>query len=344
MSGNKGASGVSRRGLLRKSAGTGLGVAGISQTAAAWETADPRDIKQIRRSSEVKAVLKELNSERLPKDGKTRTLTVDGRGEVTTTKVEFEFGTLRFGEFGDDRNANFTFDSITHPAVPSKFANIPEGTAPILIANGDDVTVSREATDRERDIVLSAVPERGDRATVSTRSDINGFRVNVAKNTSSIEDTEIKRYTVELPDSNFSPAVRDTSDRLEDGSELTVTNEVEIQGIKSKLIGDYVEGVIASNLGDELHECGSNCVGCADWIISLALDCRLCGPLCTSAASGAGAVLCGVCVYQFCTDVDAMVGCADCIACAVEGNSSWSSPTTPDIPEDIPGLGGGVPW
>lgn len=286
----------------------------------------------------MKAVLNELNRKRLPKEGKTRTLTVEGRGEVTTTKVEFEFGTLRFGEFGDNRNANFSFDSVTHPAVPSKFANIPDGTAPILIANGDNVTVSREATDRERDIVLSTVPNQGDRATVSTRSDINGFRVTIAENTSNIGETNIIRYTVKPSDSNFSPALQNTSDWLKDGSNLTVTGEVEIQGIKSKLIGDYVEGLLASNLGDALHECGSNCVGCADWIISLALDCRLCGPVCTSAASGAGAVLCGVCVYQFCSNVDAMIGCADCIACAVDGNSNWSSPTAPDIPEDIPGL------
>lgn len=340
--------GVSRRSLLKKSAGTSLGVAGLSQTAAAWEKADSGEINKIRRSPKVRSILKALNHERLPKDGKTRTLTIESYGEITTTKVEFEYGTLRFGELGKNRNATFNFNDVTHPEVPSKFSNIPAGTEPILIANGENVTVSREATERERKIVLSAVPEQGEQATVTVRSDTNGFHVNIAKNTSNVEELEINRYLVELPDDDFNPVVQDTSDRLDDGSTLSVSSGqsanggISTQGIKSKLIVDYVEGVLASNLGDELHECGSNCVGCADWIVSLALDCRLCGPVCSSGATGAGAVLCGVCVYQFCSDVDAMVGCADCIACAVEGNSSWSSPTTPDIPEDIPGLGGPI--
>lgn len=332
---------VSRRGLLRKGAGTGLGVAGLSQTAAAWEEADPGDINKIRQSLEVRSILNELDRKRLPKDGQTRTLSVEGRAKITTTKVELEYGTLRFGEFGHDRNANFSFDTTTHPEIPPKFTDIPAGTEPILIANGDDVTVSREATERERDVVLSTIPDQGDRATVSARSDINGFRVTVANNASNVDDLEVKEYTVEFPDSNASPVFRDTSGGLGEGSKLLVSGEVEAQGIKSKLIADYVEGVLASNLGDALHECGSNCVSCADWIISLALDCRLCGPICSSGATGAGAVLCGVCVYQFCNDVDGMIGCADCIACAVEGNSSWESPKTPEIPEDIPGLSGG---
>lgn len=336
---------VSRRSLLKKSAGTSLGISGLSQTAAAWESVDSGVINKLRRSPEVRSILKELNRKRLPKEGKTRTLTVDGHGEITTTKVEFKYGTLRFGALGENQTAVFDFDDITHPAIPSTFADIPVGTEPILIANGEDVTVSREATKRERDLVLAAVPKRGERATVSTRSDLNGFQVTIAKNTSNVEDLEITQYFVEVPDDDFDPAVRDASNRLDASnplsvsrSELTGEGNISTQGIKSKLIGDYVEGVLASNLGDELHECGSNCVGCADWIISLALDCRLCGPICSSGATGAGAVLCGVCVYQFCSDVDAMIGCADCIACAVEGNSSWGSPSTPDIPEDIPGL------
>lgn len=265
MSGsNNSENGVSRRDLLRKSAGTGLGVAGLSQTAAAWEEADPGDINRIRQSSEVRSILNELGRKRLPKDGQTRTFAVEGRGEISTTKVELEYGTLRFGEFGDDRNVNFSFDTITHSEVPLKFADIPAGTEPILIANGDDVTGSREATERERDVVLSTVPDQGDRATVSTRSDINGFHVIVANNTSDTDNIEIKQYTVQFPDTSVSPALRDTSDKVGDGSNLEVSGEVEVQGIKSKLIGDYVEGVLASNLGDELHECGSNCVGCAD--------------------------------------------------------------------------------
>lgn len=337
---------VSRRSILKKSAGTSLGVAGLSQSALAWEKASPDDIEAVRTTPEVQTILKDLEQNRLPSDGKTRTFSIEGRGEIVTTRVELEYGTLQFGKSDIGRNATFEFDSVTHPDVPSKFKNIPPETEPVLIADGEEVIVTREATDRERDIVLSKVPSRGEQASVFVRSDINGFEVRVAKNTSSVDDLEIEQYTVTVPDVDADLALRDTSKRLADKGELSIATGgpaaaggVQIQGVRSKLIKDYVMDVFKNSLGEAAHECGSNCIGCADWIVSLALDCRLCGPVCTSAASGPTAVVCAVCVYQWCKDVESMVGCADCIGCAVDGNSNWDSPTKPSLQDIIGGVG-----
>jgi hypothetical protein len=335
---NEDSSSVSRRSVLRKGAGASIGITSLSQTVAAWETADEGDINKLRKSEEVRAILKELGQGKLPKEGKTRTVSIGERGEMKTTKVDFEFGTLRFGELGEERNATFSFDDINHSSVPPKYADVPAGTDPILRATGKDVDLTREATPRERDAVLAAIPDEGDQSSVFTESEFAGFYVDVARNTSDPEKFEMERYQVQFEESNVNPALEGSREVLREGGELAASVEVESLGIKSKLIKEYVEGVLASNLGDELHECGSSCVGCVDWIISMALDCRLCGPVCTSASTGAGAVLCGICVYQFCNNVGQMVECADCIGCAVDGNSSWSDPLTPDIPEDIPGL------
>lgn len=329
---------VSRRSLLRKTAGAGIGVAALPQTVAAWEPASTEEVTRLSNSPEIQSILDALNQSNLPNTGETRKQQINGHGEVKTTRVKFDYGTLRFGELGNERNATFRFNNIGHPDVPSKYKDVPEGTDPILIANKDDVSLNREATEQEKDAALTAIPEVPEQNSVYTESGLNGFYVDAVNNITDSEEFQLTEYLVRFQNSKVYPAVNGSNNQLDRGRNLSSSVEFEQMGIASKLIGDYVKGVIASNVGDELHECGSSCAGCADAIISLALDCRLCGPVCTSASTGVGAVICAACVYQFCNNIGGMIDCADCIACAIDGNSSWNNPTTPDIPEDIPGL------
>lgn len=334
---------MKRRGLLKSvgavSIGSTVGISEIFGTVAAEEvTSDELD--RLEAEPDVRKILSELGEDGLPDPTKSEKRLVGDDASLTLIKIRFEYGTLTLGEYDGDVGAAFSFDEENLSKAPEQYRAIPRTDASLVVIDGD-VTFRRVATEKEEDLVLSAVDVEDEitTKTVYTGTDIDGFRADIRTN---VPESGGRGATSYLVEGGFLNTFDSKQEAIEGSppstasSALTVTPvETGTDGVESQVVAstlkriliDWVEGYIATNISERVGPCGPSCTGCADWLISLALECRTCGPVCTAGATPLGAITCVLCVYAFCNDVLNMVDCARCGVCIKEGEA-------PDDPRD----------
>ncbi|ARS90385.1 hypothetical protein [Natrarchaeobaculum aegyptiacum] len=288
--------------------GAGLGTVGLAQTAAAWEDTDPTEIRDVRKSDEVQAILDELDY-----NGSIAANAVEKRVDsdlpaeedvaITTYRAELDAGTLYYVAL-ETPIAIFNFDrdgaelsKRARQRIDERFHGLPTDSNVSIHARDGTVSVRRTATEAERERVLSKISsDEHDNAVVVAESGLDGFVVNLVY----ADDGEVESVGVYT-------AVPETDVALETEA---LDEEIDLT----------VEFVETTTLEDEIlpqmNGCGGICLDCAESIIFEILGrCRWCTSVCYVGMTPQGAVGCIGCVLLFCSSLLTTTNCALCADC-----------------------------
>ncbi|AGB14759.1 hypothetical protein Halru_0107 [Halovivax ruber XH-70] len=306
----KGRSEMNRRDMLKKGA-AGAGAFGFAPTSITWESADSDEFERLRAAPEVQSILSELKLDSLPEKAEKTELKVTESTTYSATRIEIDFGTLYFGDFGGETSAGFEFSGSNYRNIRSeKYRKIPSSVDAWLIGLDNDTIFIRTATDEEKSPILSQIPvNESDDTSVYTGSNISGFRVDVVQRPpelneglrtnksqiglEAIQDTELKTYHVNAGVSNCS------TESVPVSSLHISADDVSVERITTQGIVDDVTDLFG-DLGAVAGDCGNPIIGCISAIGVSIFGCGRCVPVCASSPTGVGAVLCIGCVYLFC--------------------------------------------
>lgn len=319
---------ISRRDILKKSAvGAGAGL-GLTKPALAWEAAKPSDLKQLKTSPKVQSILTELGHEKIPQEAEKAEFTIGESNKYSATRVDLGYGTLMFGNFTGETSAGFEFaDENRSQIKSSKYQNIPIGVDAWLLGKTDNAIFMRTATEQERDSILSSIPvDESDEPSIYTGSEISGFYVDVMEIPDGLEDDlqaidDAQHQSEELEDAL--EALEDAQRRRYhiglEGKQtiepMTATSRISRSDTKIRVNDITTRGIIDDikdlfgDVGAVVNDCGNTILGCVATIGASILGCSRCGPICTTAGTGVGAVLCFGCVYLFCDYLLTAIAC-----------------------------------
>ncbi|AGB17073.1 hypothetical protein Halru_2491 [Halovivax ruber XH-70] len=336
-------SGISRRNVLRASAGTtsaAVGVAGLSELVTAHDTNENK-LTEIERIPEVRSILGELGYEELPQPDSAETVELEYDSIVASvTVIDFGYGELHVGEADGQVVATFHFDangsSITtgqHKPI-KKYQKIPDGTQAWLEGSVTGTKFYRTTTKDEREYALSRLSlENKEDASVYATGRANSFYIDVPRSSiagnpsepigdvarantnapQSADNGDIIRYKV-TPTGTSIASIRSagTSHGANDVGTMIISNPI-------KKAAEKVARNIIKTLGwesaDQVDDsCGSKVGGCLDGILST-LDCLKCKPICLGSPTGIGAVLCIACVMVSCSQALNTKSCALAVNC-----------------------------
>lgn len=330
---------ISRRSVLQRTGagavGAGVSLNGLFGTVSA-EDSTHGDIRRLETAPAVRMILDELGVESLPGPGRIEKRHAADDGELTNGELDAwkipirNYGTLTAMEFDGEIGALFTFDSDA-PRVPNGFSMAEEESATLGVS-GSEVVFSRNATEEERERVLSALDVDGEvkGVNVEAKTLLDGFHVSVTMNDAD-GGRNMREFVVEVDE--FDPREEELADAIDDPSSLSMS-ELEVSEVGVQFVGpikgprdilknvvqDWLLGTFATESLDYLGvECNTTCPDCVLYIIDVIGTCRSCVPLCSSGATGVGAILCVACFYLFCNDAESQVDCLACLVCLVEG-------------------------
>ncbi|WP_133412321.1 hypothetical protein [Natrarchaeobaculum sulfurireducens] len=295
------------------------------------------DVQRLESAPVVEKILDELGVESLPGPDRIEKRHVDDDGEVTNGELVAwripirNYGTLVAMGHDDEIGALFLFDSDTSKA-PSGYSKAEAENAALGVS-GSDVVFSRNATPDEREHVLSVLDLDGEisGANVEAKTHLDGFHVSASVSDSDGNDPEMHEFVVEVGE--FDPREQELADVTTDVSSLSAS-ELEVSEVGTQVFGpirdprdvlrdvvaDWIVGTFASETLDYLGvECNTTCPDCVWYIVNVVGACRSCVPLCSSGASGVGAILCVACFFLFCNDTESQVDCLACLVCLYEG-------------------------
>ncbi len=310
---------ISRRSILRKSAtGAGVaGVAGLGQSAAAWDDDPDIDVRQLSKLPQVRSILDELNIDTIPRSksverNELNLLEQESEEAVssdsTVLKVEFGFGELLVGERTGETNAFFTFsdesptdgpDRAVYNRLPEKYTEIPSETYAKLTGSAGDAVFTRMATDTERDAVIEDISiDSEETPRVFTGSEFDGFYVNLV--TVDGVDSQVRQFEVVPKD--------DGTAAPDDGVVATAVADSEFS---INYVGTITHDDITAEASAQC--CGAWCQDCLEAIIwEVLASCRWCAPKCSAGATLPGAIACIGCVGMLCSSVLTTTYCALC--------------------------------
>ncbi|WMT09254.1 hypothetical protein NP511_06360 [Natrinema thermotolerans] len=347
MKGSSGKNKVSRRRVLQKTTsgavGAGIGLNTLLGTVSAKETTR-EDLKRLEEASAVKKILNELNVQSLPEPERVEKRHAAADGKLTNGELEAwripvrNYGTLTAMEYSDKIGALFTFDPDLSQ-TPSGYVMAKEENAALGVS-GSEVVFSRNATKNEQQLVLSALDIDGeiDGVKIEAKTIFGGFHASIGIKGPDDENPKIREFAIEID--GFDPRTEVLSDIDDDVSPLLISEpaaqEVSTQGIGpipgpkdilKDVIQDWIIGTFASESLDYLGvECNVTCPDCVLYIVDVVGSCRSCIPLCSSGATGIGAITCVACFYLFCNDALAQADCLACLVCLYKGEE----PNTPN--------------
>ncbi|GAB7118336.1 hypothetical protein JCM9743_07980 [Natrinema sp. JCM 9743] len=286
----------SRRAVLKKSAiGTSIGISGLIGPVSA-ESVDEDEVKKLEEHPHVQQILSEIDQQSLPNAEYIEKRRIGEDGELSMLKAEYGFGTLVIAKYGGEVGAMFAFDVDQRSQLPKNYPSVPGG-AGSLLGSDEGVIFRRPATGREEELVLSALDVDGEIASaqVFTGTNVDGFHANVGIEAAETSDTGVRSFRITVDQGSFDSKRQELTPGFESRFSVEPVDEVEVAAVGStikRIIIDWAEGFLAKELSELVGPCGPSCTSCADWIISLALDCRTCGPVCTTSTSGVGAFVC----------------------------------------------------
>lgn len=344
---------VSRRDILKKtSIGATAGIAGVSQPVFAERNPDRDRLDGFESDPKVRSVLAELELDGIPRSATARTKEIEGPVNLAVTSIELEYGTLQIGELNGEMSATLLFGNTdptdgkgktdqsgkgrkhgrrSHPnrTLPDQYSEIPAESDAWILGSRDGATFLRTATSEERRTILSQLPVADTETTlVYTRSDIDGFRVDVTNyredhddvadldldtGSTAEDETGMIRYTV--------PTTKSVS-----VTALSMEATVASRQIQPQFISNPAKTVakeIAQQLGfaslDAISDhCGWAIGSCVTGTLGSISGCAKCAPACLGSVSGVGAVICFLCVFGVCSHLLTGVSCAQAMDC-VEG-------------------------
>ncbi|RYJ08519.1 hypothetical protein ELS19_18590 [Halogeometricum borinquense] len=320
---------LNRRAILKGSAASAVGLAGLTQPA--WAKPTDSEIEQLEKDPNVKAVLEMLGRSELPSGIKKVSSTL-GEGD-NAPKLEFweadlEYGTFDVGRLGERVNIVFTFSEDFRSDAPEKFQSIPAGTDPLVGAIEGQAMVKRSTTDEEDAAIRAALPVSESSVSTYTATSFEGFYADVLVRNESDENLTNQRYQIQTATQNH-PVFQESSGAIEDAvpdmniqKQGIVDDTIElieegvntdaVEGIKGSLghkpwkkipdaskkvddltksgIKSVVAATIAGDAAEHAKEYGDECVDCALGIHSLAVDCRKCRIFLTTSVSAVGAI------------------------------------------------------
>ena len=316
----KKASSISRRSILRKSAaGAGLSVAGLAQPVFAQEDTDEDELGRLEALPEVQSILRELGLNEIPNGKSAKTTEVEGSTDVAVTEVELDYGTLQIGEFDGETNAAFTFDAENSSNTPEELSGVPSEADAWLIGSETGAVFVRTATEGERDAILSSVPAEDTETTlVYTRSDIDGFHVDVLDPIDDHETPVEAGVTTEKERTDSEFVRYEVSAADEDSSMVLSSTEIEPETISGP--AREVARQAAIRLGFESVDhatdtCGVPMTSCALGILTDIPSCLRCAPACTAGMGISGGAICFLCVFGVCSWMLTGRDCINAVRC-----------------------------
>lgn len=353
---------ISRRSVLQRTSastiGATVGLNALLGTVSA-EDATQEDVRHLEKAPVVEIILEELNVKSLPGPDRIEKRHAADDGELTTGELVAwkipirNYGTLLAMEHKNKVGALFTFDSDASKAPPGySKAEVENAT---LGVSGSEVVFSRNATHDEREQILSVLDLDGEinGANIEAKTLLNGFHVSASVSGRSDDNPEIREFVIEVDE--FDPREQELSDVTDDVSSLSAS-EVRVPEVRpafslksprdilKELIKDWLVESFASEGLDRLGvECNTTCPDCVWYIYNVVGACRTCVPLCSSGATGVGAILCVACFFLFCNDSESQVDCLACLVCLKEGEEPNTMDTNAlrwvlDEIEDVPSL------
>lgn len=333
--------GINRRSVLKNSIGAGLGAAGLVQPAIATRETTSDEIDWARSQPQVQLILDELGYDSFPEQATAETKELDtDKFDMKLVSIDLGYGKLNVGKVGDKTDASFYFNEdaasggVTLPAIGveppgstetaprQKYQNLPQGADAWLLASEDETTFLRTATQTERQNVLTAIPgENHDETMVYTRSDLDGFQVDVFNSddepeTASMNNPEVSRYRVTPKTGAMSAAQPATSEFVFNNAEVEQLASPEfISRWGKEAAKELAQDLGFSTLDAILDSCGPDVAECVATMGSKIIGCTRCAPPCAGSPSGVGAVVCFLCVFGFCSQLLSAVPCANAAAC-----------------------------
>lgn len=247
--------------MLKSTAGSAAGLAGVSQTAIAWAQPTESELSELERDPNVQAVISELGLNTLP-DGMRKASNSVGEGKNATDfelwEGEVEYGTLHVGRIGDLTNVVFEFAEDFQLTAPRRFRSIPKGTEPLISAEEGKAFVRRSATEREEAAISRLIPTSGSKVAY-TATNVSGFQVDFVRYDEESEELNQQRFSIDVggdgdeeatggrrrhgrTDDKPHPVFQESSRALEEASERTVQAQNILEN-PIEPVQDVVKGV-----------------------------------------------------------------------------------------------------
>ncbi|WP_137289733.1 hypothetical protein [Natronorubrum halophilum] len=337
---------LSRRNILKQASVGAAGIAGLSQPAFARRETSVDHVKRLESEAPVRSILRELGLSEIPHKDTAQTTELEGPVDLAVTEIDFEYGVLQIGTVNDETTASFRFvgggetpdrqaasgqagksrersRKGTQYSVPEKYGELPAEADAWLLGSDTEAVFLRTATSHERQKILSDLPVNDTETTlVYTRSDIDGFRVDVVNHredyhgvskrdaAADSDDKGILRYTV--------PTTGGGSTTASTAGFAVASTQVEPQFISNP--AKTVAKEIAKQLGfaslDAVSDhCGWAIGSCATGTLGSISGCAKCAPACLGSVSGVGAVICFLCVFGVCSHLLTGISCSQALDC-----------------------------
>lgn len=325
---------VSRRTVLRRTAaGASAGFAGVSSPVAARRDSKPDELRRLERTPEVGAILEELGYGSIPRKGtaETTSITADDL-TLLVTEIDFGYGYLRIGRLNGETSAAFSFETDGEsgdsggerpyvgggPPMPEKYRSVPTDSDAWLVGSETGATFVRTATGRERRTILESIPASDTESTlVYTRSDIDGFRVDVLDDGDdpSVTDGDdgFRRYTV--------PTTEATAVSSMSAGFAVETSAVEVEWISRparRVAREVAEQLGWASLQAVVDHCGIPVGSCVSGALGSISGCMRCAPACVGSPTGVGAVVCFLCVFGVCSHLLTGISCTNAVDCVTD--------------------------
>lgn len=352
MSGQDDDKNVSRRSLLKKSAaGASAGLAGISQPVMAKRETEKDELEKLGTMPEVRSILADLGYDEIPTHESAVTVEIEiNDGKLTVVSVDFGYGSLQVGDLNGKTSAAFNFSDKMRPSVPGagkakgngvsrgrgeknghlsvpeKYSDIPAESDAWILGSETGTRFVRTATESERKEVLSSVSVRdGENTLVYTRSDIDGFRVDVMNPEVNELRGEVSVQVADEPDESDGGMLRYEVPAASSGSItsmsagfVSASGGVEAQWISNpakKVATEMAKELGFAGLDYVQDHCGWAIGGCVTGISGSISGCLKCAPACAGSVTGVGAVVCFLCVFGVCSHLLTGISCAQAVGC-----------------------------
>lgn len=276
---------IKRRSILKKVGVSGVLALGMSGSASASEVTT--DIDSLLSTEKVRSIQDALPDLQL-QDQRAKTVAAGPEEDptfVTHTEIPANFGTLNVVEFADSE-LEVVFDFKNYRS--NLDVDWPRGTDAKLYGAEDGAVFIRGATDAETERVAAAIGKDATEITVSTTSEMDGFRVTEAN--ASSETVEIFRVERGV-----------TADSSTPGLEVVSHEVIDANGGDGVRTASCDCGVVFANVVLCLNQLG---------VCSLCLGTSLGGPAATIAcAIGTGCIS----IADIWTGCTALVSSRDCV-------------------------------